>query len=191
MPEEPPLAAQIVVGADQVFAARIGIGDLRSVIETLVRHALSVGLGKPIEDRHTGRVQAVRWNDVARKDAAQRIFQLRDRIAVLIDALGKIALALEQGREGGVAAILRLQLLLELLAPEEKQLVLLGVEEFRDVQRTADRIAGVIEPEQVTREAIAIVLPVVGIQALMPMEPVAASVEVAGTALGDHRDLGA
>ena len=43
--EHAPLVTQVVVGADQVFAARIGIGDLRGEVEALVGRAELFGCG--------------------------------------------------------------------------------------------------------------------------------------------------
>src|SRR5882724_7566116 len=66
MTPDSPLGAQIVIYSQQVFAARIGIRDLRSKVEPLIRHAgrvrKEIRLWEKAEKRKTGRKQAILWN---------------------------------------------------------------------------------------------------------------------------------
>src|SRR5262249_13708190 len=111
-----------------------------------------------------------------------------ERIPVVVDALGEVAFAFEGSGNGDGADALRTQLALEFLAPEEEQL-LAALEDFGDIDWSAERAAQVVEPEKIARETVAIILPVVGVEAVVAVEPVSATVEIGGAALGQHVDL--
>ena len=74
-------------------------------------------------------------------------------------------------------------------AKKKNSLSLLRLKVVRNVDRAADGVAGVVEPEQVALQTVAVVLPVVGVQSFMAMPPVAGTVERGGTGLGDDADL--
>jgi len=90
---------------------------------------------------------------------------------------------------GVVVSALGLELVLVFLAPKEEELVLGVVFEFGEEDRAADGVTGVVEAELVALQAIAVVLPVVGVQAVIAVEEVTGAVKLARSGLGDHADL--
>ena len=81
------------------------------------------------------------------------------------------------------------QLALEFLTVEEEQLVFRPLLQMREVNRAANGITHVVVPEQRPRQVSGVVEEGVRIQAVVAVLPVAAAMEMVGTALGNHVDL--
>src|SRR5258708_8477490 len=81
-------------------------------------------------------------------------------------------------------------LLGKLLTQEEEQLVRVAVKVFGNIDRPADGITWIVEPEQLPRQAIAIIFPVVCVQPFVAVIQITAALEGKWAALGDHAALG-
>ncbi len=121
------------------------------------------------------------------------------QIPAAVDALGEVPLPLEVSRDAATAFIDRILARLPLLAPEEEELRLVLVEDARDVDGTADRVAEVVPgtlgrlDERAAPDGRSprrsLVGPAVGVPTGTPAVPVARTVEGLRAALGDHLDL--
>ena len=73
------------------------------------------------------------------------------------------------------------------MAKEKEQLVLSVY--FRQENRSANRVSGVVVPEKLTGQPFGIVQPAIRVQAVVAVIPIAAAMELVGAALCHHRDL--
>ena len=179
MAEHFPFGAKVVIAANQRFAPRIGIRNLRPVVETFVsrrvrrrvkvqrRDARTVQAAGRNSTKYATVLEAARCVGGVAWLAGQRITNEVERIAVLVDALRKIPRALERCRECGVTAVLGLELLLKFLAPEEEQFFPVSVEVAGNENGAPNCIARIVEPEELPRQPIAVIFPVVGVQPLV------------------------
>jgi hypothetical protein len=156
-----------------------------------------------IEQRHAGAIEPVEWNaanDAAAleagcggaalhalrlREAARRVIDSVEGRAVLIERLGKIALALERRREPVVRRRAGARARLKFLAVEEEKAVLSA--------RLPDGSANGVTPVRLVDDRLGDpVLPVgpaVGIPLRVALDVIEGAVELVGPALGDGRNL--
>ena len=139
-------------------------GTIQAVCRNLSQHSAILEASRPV-----GRAAGL---------GGQRVFDVGIRFAVLVDGLGKIPGPLLGRRDRHVVGRVRDRLSLVFLAPEEKELVFLGVEELGNVDRAADRVSRIVLAQNRNREPLAVVVPVVGVEAVMPVGPVPGRVKL-------------
>ena len=159
MAEYLPLGAEVVITANQRFAPRIGIGNLRAIVESFVaqgvggREKVQHGDARSVEAagrdaaEHAAVLEAARRVAGVARLARQRIANEVERIAATVDALRKIPRALEDCRESCVAPVLGLELFLKFLAPEKEQFFSVSIEMAGNENGAPDGIARIVEPE--------------------------------------------
>src|ERR1035441_6028964 len=102
----------------------------------------------------------------------------------------KVAGPLRRSRHGKLLQGCRRELMVPFLLGEEEDLVAIAVELSGDVERAAKIPSRGSVPVDGARLAVVIVQPGVGIHALVAVVPEAGAVEVPGTGLGNHGNLG-
>src|SRR2546423_14845172 len=63
------------------------------------------------------------------------------------------------------------------------------MKQLRNENRTADRVPGIIEAEQIARQTPHIINKRIRVQIVVPVVPITAAVKLVGAALGDERNL--
>src|ERR1022692_5336322 len=143
MAEDANAVRDVVVEPQQSLAPRRLAGKLRRVVE--IRHLVSVGQGKKVEQSLSRRIDAVLGNQHSRKRRLrERIVDERQLGAVIIEALAEVSFALESGRNQHVLHGIGRQLPLIFLAEEEESLVPGAFENLRNVDGPADEITGIV-----------------------------------------------
>src|SRR5213078_1852121 len=107
---DPPLVRRLEVHAQQVFASRRLVGNLAGEVQAAA--------AREIRGRE----------NVQRGEAGGVITDVRERTAAGVHALREVAAALECRRDACVMYRRRVGAALVFLAPEEEQLLLVGVE---------------------------------------------------------------
>ena len=171
-------------GADVPIHAKDGVAP-RLVYRRLDQRVIGtrridgVGRRQHLQQRLPVAIDAVRRNAVARERRAvvQRIPD-RDERAALVERVREVAFPLGRGREHAadqVGGILARQ---ELLRPEEEQLLAVLVE-VADGDRSAEKVARVVESVLGPRQPVAVPEELVGVERLVAHEVVGAAVELA------------
>ena len=211
-----PLVRGLEVQSDQVRTRCVTVRGLARVVDAAAGRV--VRRGEEVESGEAGTIEAALGNPaqdaavrearplVARAAAPGRVrlcelivADVGVRVAAVVDALREVPGPLEGGGHARRVLRRRAGALLELLAPEEEELLLVRVEDARDVDRAADGVAvvvtlrrGRIDDAAVTdrrRRPRPKVGPGVGVPVGPAAEPVARAVEGLGPALGHHLHL--
>ena len=195
----------IPVHSQQVLSCRLARRNLRDVVEPLTDRLGAVGRRIDLQDVDAKAVQPILGNashDPSILETAARIGRAagqarhvvaneREEIPTVVAGLGEIALAFQVcWHPDALERGLRVQPGLVLLTPEEEEPGAVRIPSGQK-HRSADGVANVavIQGRNRLLRSPAVVDPRVGIEVVVPPEPVARSAERPSATLGDRADL--
>src|ERR1035437_8406292 len=190
---EDVLIAGVVIGLEAVHVVRHVRRNLRNIVVASLGNdgIQEVRQGKELKQFLSIWVEAVGGDTVVGERDARGGVHDSDQCATLVAGLGEIAGSFECGGHGDRAQRSAHLLGPEFLRPEEEQLFLVAVELARNVERTADVIVPGVEAVGRFGGVGAVIEETIGVELFVPFVVRTHAVEILGSGLHDHLDIGA